>query len=85
MTTMIIGVDLADAVFELAIANVQFEIQQRKRLSRLRFTLFCEELPPSLSDGGLQRCPSLGTHLGALGTRSSPAAGPVCATLRASQ
>jgi len=48
MTTMIIGVDLADAVFELAIANVQFEIQQRKRLSRLRFTLFCQELPPSL-------------------------------------
>jgi transposase len=46
MTTMIIGVDLADAVFELA--NVQFEIQQRKRLSRLRFTLFCEGLPPSL-------------------------------------
>ena len=39
---MIIGVDLADAVFELAIANVQYEIQQRKRLSRLRFTLFCE-------------------------------------------
>jgi transposase len=48
MTTMIIGVDLADASFELAIANVQFEIQQRKRLSRLRFTLFRQELPPSL-------------------------------------
>jgi transposase len=47
MTALIIGVDLADAVFELAIANVQFEIQQRKRSSRLRFTLFCEGLPPS--------------------------------------
>jgi hypothetical protein len=45
MTTMIIGVYLADATFELAIANVQYEIQQRKRLSRLRFTLFCQELP----------------------------------------
>jgi biotin carboxylase len=31
MTKMIIGVDLVDAVFELAIANVQFDIQQRKR------------------------------------------------------
>jgi transposase len=48
MTTMIIGVDLADASFEVAIANVQYEIQQRKRSSRLRFTLFCEQLPPSL-------------------------------------
>jgi transposase len=48
MTTMIFGVDLADATFELAIANVQYEIQQRKRLSRLRFTLFCQELPPTL-------------------------------------
>jgi transposase len=48
MATLIIGVDLADTQFELAIANVQFEIQQRKRLSRQRFTLFCHELPPSL-------------------------------------
>jgi hypothetical protein len=34
MATMIIGVDLADAYFQLAIANVHFEIQQRRRLSR---------------------------------------------------
>jgi len=48
MSTMIIGVDLATAHFELAVADAQFQIQQRKRLSRSQFTQFCRELPPSL-------------------------------------
>jgi transposase len=41
-------VPTARTVFELAIANVDYEIQQRWRLTRARFVSFCQELPPSL-------------------------------------
>jgi hypothetical protein len=59
---MIIGVDLATAHFELAIADAQFEIQQRKRLSRNQFAQFCRECPPSFILMDLQLGPLLGAH-----------------------
>jgi transposase len=48
MSMLIIGVDVATAHFELALADAQFQIQQRQRLSRLQFAHGCREWPPSL-------------------------------------
>lgn len=48
MSGFIVGVDLATACFELALANPHFQIQQRKSLKRAQFAKFCRELPPSL-------------------------------------
>jgi transposase len=48
MSTLIIGVDLATAHFELAVSDAQFRIQRRQGLSRVRFARFCSQLPPSL-------------------------------------
>jgi len=43
-----IGVDLAKSRFELAIADQQFRIQRRERLTRTRFVPFLVNQPPSL-------------------------------------
>jgi transposase len=48
MSALIIGVDLAQAYFELALSDAQFRVQRRLRLSRVRFSQFCRLLPPSL-------------------------------------
>ena len=48
MSGFILGVDLATARFELALADPHFQILQRKTLKRAQFGKFCRELPPSL-------------------------------------
>src|SRR5262249_55439898 len=48
MSTLIVGVDLATAHFELALADRTFAIQSRKRLTRTQFAQFSCTLPPSL-------------------------------------
>jgi len=48
MSGFIVGVDLASAHFELALADEHFEIRQRKRLNRAQFAQFCRDLPPSV-------------------------------------
>lgn len=48
MQSKIISVDLAKDVFEVAIANNQYRIQQRHRFSRKQFSRFLASEPPSL-------------------------------------
>jgi transposase len=48
MKSRIISVDLAKDVFEVAIANGRYQIQQRHRLSRKQFSRFLATEPPSL-------------------------------------
>src|SRR5690348_14732750 len=48
MCALIVGVDLASAHFELALADGAFAIQSRKRLTRAQFAQFSRTLPPSL-------------------------------------
>ena len=43
-----VGVDLAKSRFELAVADQQFRIQRRDRLTRTQFARFFENLAPSL-------------------------------------
>lgn len=46
-TTPIVGVDLAKHRFEVAVADAQYRVGQRKTLSRARFEQFVAHQPPS--------------------------------------
>ena len=48
MYTTIIGIDLAKSVFQLAVADSDYRIHQRLRLSRARFVRFLAKQPPAL-------------------------------------
>lgn len=48
MKSRIISVDLAKDVFEVAVANGNYRVQQRHRLSRSRFGRFLATQPPAL-------------------------------------
>ena len=48
MYTTIIGIDLAKSVFQLAVADSDYRIQQRLRLTRAKLIKFLANLPPAL-------------------------------------
>ncbi len=48
MQSTIVGIDLAKSVFQVAVADGDYRIQQRHRLSRARFIRFLAQLPPAL-------------------------------------
>jgi transposase len=48
MHAMTVGVDLAKNHFELAVADEQFRVARRERLTRARFSQFFGNHPPSL-------------------------------------
>ena len=47
MDAMTVAVDLAKSVFEVAIANAQWRVMERRRLTRARFTRFVADTPPT--------------------------------------
>jgi transposase len=47
MDAMTVAVDLAKSVFEVAIANAQWRVMERRRLTRARFMRFVADTPPT--------------------------------------